>query len=992
MRLIHRFLLLLLVLLGLAAGQAMAQTADPWADWQSADSAHFRVHYRLEQRHQAEQVAQAAERAYRRISPALHWQPAGHIELVMFSEFDLANGYSTPLPYNLVGAFLAPPEGELLDNSPWLDLLLTHELVHTLHLDKMRGAPRVLRSIFGRNVWFFPNLFEPGWALEGLAVYHEGAQDGGPAAAAALGRGRLYGANFEGWLRAEQARGFLKLAEINADGRALPLSKAYLYGGYFFDFLARRYGAQAIGGFVENYSGNIVPRLHTNPRALTGKTMDQLWDEFLADLDTQVTARAAALRRQPEVIGAALTRPQLDIASVAALPDGRTLAVLDDGVGATELVQFERADRTGSHSPPKVLTELLGSARLDVSASGELLVAQPDLCKTYYLSYDVYRWNGRSLDPLTHCAHLRRATTAGPGIVALQLDAGRTRLVSLARDGSDLRALYSPPDGTDLLDLSASADGRRVQLISHAGPDWRLLELDLDTPGSAPRLLLASNAPLHTLRAGPAGLAFILASDGVSNVWRLHDGQLQRLTHSHTGVTAHGGSSADGSLTVAVMTADGLQLHRQDHAAVLQSTALSSGRTLQVAGAGSATAPPADPVPVAPPDAAEAAALSAPAGAAAPLPPAQPADLALGAGRRYMALKSIYPRSWWPLVTADHGLTAYGASTYGADALAIHQYAAALQVETHQHEAIGSLEYLWLGSQMLALQRSVKATRWSGSGSNETTLGFDRHTQAQWLSTLPWRSLQQRVVLGVGAALDRVEQIQADAGTRRTSRNDRLAALLLDIDTRETNWWSEGANRGQRSTLLFETYKPFQSSADRAAGTGFDGNLLRADLRGYLGVGRSVIALRHTEARTQGRTRAFQLGGAIDPQLQLGSVLNSRDIALRGYRGNEAALQGQNARVSSVEWRTTLADIDRHGMVPPVGINRLSGALFFDIGGAWNPDAASRPAHYYRGVGLELIGEVKLLYALGLQLRLGLAHGLDAPKDTLGYLSIGRAF
>jgi hypothetical protein len=43
-------------------------------------------------------------------------------------------------------------------------------------------------------------------------------------------------------------------------------------------------------------------------------------------------------------------------------------------------------------------------------------------------------------------------------------------------------------------------------------------------------------------------------------------------------------------------------------------------------------------------------------------------------------------------------------------------------------------------------------------------------------------------------------------------------------------------------------------------------------------------------------------------------------------------------------------------------------------------------------VGLELIGEVKLLYALGLQLRLGLAHGLDAPKETLGYLSIGRAF
>ncbi|MFM2058290.1 MAG: hypothetical protein RLY71_2675 [Pseudomonadota bacterium] len=974
MRQIHRFLLLLLVLLGLGAGQATAQTADPWADWQSADSAHFRVHYRLEQRHQAEQVAQAAERAYRRISPALHWQPASRIELVVFSEFDLANGYSTPQPYNLVGAFLAPPqEGELLDNSPWLDLLLTHELVHTIHLDKVRGAPKVLRNIFGRAPWFFPNLFEPGWALEGLAVYHEGAQDGGPAAAAALGRGRLYGPTFEAWLRAEQAHGFMKLAELNADGRALPLSKAYLYGGYFFDFVARRYGAPAVGDLVENYSGNIVPRLHTNPREITGKTMDVLWDEFLADLDARVTERAAVLRRQPEAIGAALTEAQFDIASVAALPDGRTLAVLDDGVGATELVQF---DRSGQR---RVLTELLGGARLDVSAGGTLLVTQADLCDTHYLSEDVYRWNGTSLDRLTRCAHLRRATTVGARILALQLDAGHTRLVSLASDGSGLRPLYTPPDGTDLLDLSASPDGRHVQLISRVAGDWRLIELDIERPEAPPQLLLAGNTPMHTLRAGPAGLEFISARDGVSNVWRLHDGQLTRLTHSHTGVTAHGGSQADGSLTVAVVVSQGLRLHRQNSTTAQQTITLDAGRTLRVSGGGSSSVPPADPAPRTPANTRLA-------------PPQPPTDPALGVGSRYLALQSMYPRSWWPLVTADHGLTAYGASTYGADALRIHQYTAALQVETHQHEAIGSLEYLWLGSQMLALQRSIKATRWSGSGSNQTTLGFDRHTQAQWLSTLPWVSLQRKVVLGVGAAIDRVEQIQADAGTSRTSRNDRLAALLLDIDTRESNWWSEGANRGQRSTLLFETYKPFLSDAERAAGTGFDGSLLRADLRGYLGLGRSVIALRHTEARTQGRTRPFQLGGATDPQLQLGSVLNSRDIALRGYRGNEAALQGQNARVSSVEWRAPLADIDRHAMVPPVGINRLSGALFFDIGGAWNPGSTSRPAHYHRGVGLELLGEVKLLYTLGLQLRLGLAHGLDAPNDTLGYLSIGRAF
>jgi outer membrane protein assembly factor BamA len=142
--------------------------------------------------------------------------------------------------------------------------------------------------------------------------------------------------------------------------------------------------------------------------------------------------------------------------------------------------------------------------------------------------------------------------------------------------------------------------------------------------------------------------------------------------------------------------------------------------------------------------------------------------------------------------------------------------------------------------------------------------------------------------------------------------------------------------------------------------------------------------------RARGRTERFQLGGASDAQLQLGLALNDREIALRGYRGDEAVLRGTDARVTSVEFRTPLADIDRHFMSPPLGINRLSATAFFDIGGAWSD--GSRPLRYQRGVGVELLGEVKLLYALGLHLRVGVARGLDEPKGTRGYLSLGRPF
>ena len=302
----------LLALLG-AATAAAQPLADPRLDWLSADSAHFRVHYRSSQRAQAEAVARAAEKVYPRVTQALAWEPRTRTEVVVYNEFDIANGFTTPLPYNFMGVFLTPPdEGELLDNSPWLDLLLVHEFTHAVHLDKVRGVPGVLQRIFGNVPWFIPNLFQPGWPVEGLAVWHESE----PAA----GRGRLQGPWFEAWLRAERARGFITLAEINADGRALPVNKQYLYGAYFMEFLARRYGPDKVGELVHQYSGNIVPRLHSAPYGATGKMMDALWAEFLADLAQQVDARAAPIRAQPEAVGAPLAGPLFGIGSVAALP------------------------------------------------------------------------------------------------------------------------------------------------------------------------------------------------------------------------------------------------------------------------------------------------------------------------------------------------------------------------------------------------------------------------------------------------------------------------------------------------------------------------------------------------------------------------------------------------------------------------------------------------------------------------------------------------
>ena len=273
--------------------------------------------------------------------------------------------------------------------------------------------------------------------------------------------------------------------------------------------------------------------------------MDVLWDEFLVDLKQQVQEREQGLTRTPEAAGDKIIGPLFGIGSVAALPTGGTLAVIDDGLHHAKLVKFS------ADGQQTTLTDVNSAAELDVSADGKVLIAQPDVCNWRFLAFDIYRMDaGGSLKQLTHCARLRHAVQAGDSIVALQQGEGMTRLVQLDAQGQQPRVLWAPPAEVTLVDLAASPDGKQVSVVSKRRGDWRVEAFDLSQPAAPPRLLFTSDAPVHGLQHGAAGLEFIAVRDGVFNVWRLQDGTLVKLSHTYTRVLAHSGTQADGSLAV----------------------------------------------------------------------------------------------------------------------------------------------------------------------------------------------------------------------------------------------------------------------------------------------------------------------------------------------------------------------------------------------------------------------------------------------------------
>ncbi|MSQ58600.1 MAG: hypothetical protein EXR36_02870 [Betaproteobacteria bacterium] len=340
------------------------------------------------------------------------------------------------------------------------------------------------------------------------------------------------------------------------------------------------------------------------------------------------------------------------------------------------------------------------------------------------------------------------------------------------------------------------------------------------------------------------------------------------------------------------------------------------------------------------------------------------------------------PRSWFPLLFADRNTFGLGVTTFGGDALDWHRYTLAPLYEFTQQEPLGLFEYVYHDRHYLTLDRSLAVTQWRTQDKRDKATEYERSLQAQWVSLGRFIRWDYRMNAGIGAAIEQKDRVIVDGPTHELD-DERLAAGMLEYESLYRNIYSEDPSHGLRARFLYETYRPFKR------GTRFDGNVSRVDLQAYFPIGKTVLALRGVEARATGRTEDFELGGSFGEFAAEAPRLNERRLALRGYDRGIAALRGPGARLGSVELRFPIADIDRHFMVPPIGINRLSAAVFYDIGRVSGNGAANE---YRQGVGIEVLGEVKLGYLFYLPVCVGVAHGLDDLGDTQAYLRIGRSF
>ncbi len=531
--------------------RAEAQFVDPSLRWRTLDTEHFSVHFAERYRSRAQVVAEVAESVYPRITGWLKWQPESRTQIVVLDSLDSSNGYASPFPFNFIGIILSPPdEGELLQNREWLELVLTHEFTHIVHLDQARGPAGVLRQIFGRYLVLplpftalfpggFPNLLEPNWMIEGLAVYSESDWN--------RQYGRLGQSHFEGMMRAESARGLRSLAEVNAEGRGFPLNRDYLYGSYFFFFLAERYGPDAIPRYVEAYSGRWFPfRVHSTPRLVTGKAMDELWIEYHEWLNARFAEKPG---REPDGGGDVVVH-DWSITSPLRTPRGDRWYVQGNGYTRPKLM------RQTLGGDVEAVRNVESGTRLAAFPDGELLLSQPEICNDYNYYYDLYRLGaGDRLSRLTRCGRFRFAAPIADGrIAAIRVVSGEPEVVLLNSRGELERSLYRAASGETLTGLTAK--GETVVVTSLRGERWSLVEI----AGGKSSVLVSDRAVKHSPRFGdsPDEIYFVADYGNVDNVWswRRGDRRLARWTEARNGVKEIS-APLSGEMLVTTIEADG---------------------------------------------------------------------------------------------------------------------------------------------------------------------------------------------------------------------------------------------------------------------------------------------------------------------------------------------------------------------------------------------------------------------------------------------------
>lgn len=959
---LRRFLMLGIIIWAGAMPVALAQVLtdknllmpEVTKDWKTLETPHFRIHHEAENADYAQNLAAIAERVHGKLSGWLEWQPQERTEVVMLDTVDTSNGSASPLPYNRISIYMpAPVDGELMDHTPWLEFVFTHEYVHILQLDMAYGAPQKVRNVFGRSMdlftlFDFPQIFAPTWVTEGLAVYGESEFAGKSGNSAQYGR--LNSALFEAQMRMEVQRGLRSLTEVSFNsGYRWPYGQVYLYGAYFFKFVESKYGRDGVTNYIRVYGTNLIPfRMDSRSEQIFGKPAQEIWAEFQDYLTQRFAPQLAAIRQQNRFVTHSVYDALYSNSALAPAANGDLYFLHDDASSRPEIRRL-RADGTS-------VAVVDGRGVQDIAwhdASG-LLLSKFAVCDNTNVYADLYQWlpGMSSARRLTHCGRYTFAAWRpdGQAIAAIQSERGMSRLLLLDTSGKMIRVLADFPKGDTPGHIAWSPDGNSlVASIQRKETGWNLELLDIKT--HLWQALTANRELVQRPRFSTDGREIYFLSDHgkVWNLRRLKLGSDQIDTISNTA----------SAITEAVVMPD--KSYRMVEYTPNGKAIIALEAATEPAGAGyAAQASVLPPV----------AAISN----AADFQPYPYTEV-----KNYSPWSTLKPHYWFPLLDNSADQTPYvGVLLSGSDALNFHRWSA-LPLYYYDQRAFGGLaSYSFYNNATLSAQRQFFM-----QGNKDSAVRYrDEELRYQALLHHSFNTLDSSLYLAAGVASEVINsQLYKGAGADQTYQN-KITGAIAQYDSSRFYKLSIAAVDGRRVQFLSESY-------DLLGGSDYSGKTSRLDWNEYIALADNhALHFRMLYAQGDPGIRPYRLGGVSETLSNIGgdTGLGRRDFPLRGYPSGLAALTGSNMGLATAEWKFPLGYHYDGWFVPPLGIGRESISLFVDSGDAWNQGEA---IEFKTGAGVEWNIEALAGYdLLKLATTLGVAHGLDSGGENRLYLRV----
>jgi hypothetical protein len=353
----------------------------------------------------------------------------GRTMLVLNSDGDITNGFSTPSPRSSITLFTSFPRvGDFgMQWQDWLRLLISHEFTHSAHLSKQKRDFSLLGNAIGEGN-SRANIAPP-WFVEGFATHAETKLSSG-------GRGRDASVLTE---RAQAVLGgkFPSYGEVSS-GRYLETGNQYTYGVGFVQFLLDKYGETTAHKVIEGYERQWFPWDFSDAwESVTGSRLQPLY----ADWQQLELARAKAGLETLKNTGLPSGSSLKDAFGKHVSSDWRT------GSNAEQLVfsggRTIYVSDDGNVGKARALTKLaLSPDRVSWAKDGSIVYSRPTPNGASKPS-EVFRLRNGNEERLTNGAHARDAMADGDCILYIQ-DVLETSSLHQICDGKDSEVLAAP--------------------------------------------------------------------------------------------------------------------------------------------------------------------------------------------------------------------------------------------------------------------------------------------------------------------------------------------------------------------------------------------------------------------------------------------------------------------------------------------------------------------------------------------------------------------